>query len=420
MRTHLRRFIGCDGGSYAIIAAIILPMLAGVAGGAVDFYIYNDQQKQLQNVADSATLAAAREALLQGWSQDTAEAVVDGFITANLKSFGAGSVVYTSKVEVDEAERRVSVTIDQDHYGYFIAGYFRGSPQIQVNAVAQASGSTNICVIGLDRDASSAIELREEAQLSSPNCAVYSNATDTKGLRSREDARLTANLACSAGGYEGASKNFNKEPLTDCPVMTDPLAARQPPKLKPCAPKLLTDLLGIVPLIHLKPDWTYCGGLTIKGNTQVVFLPGVHAFKDGPLIVRDNAKVDGLGGVGLYFTGKNAYFEFTTNANVDLQAPDSGPMAGLLVYQDRKSEVQNFKITSDFTRNLIGTIYLPMGNLVVDANNEVAQDSAYTALVVRQLILRRSPNLVLNTDYGDTTAPVPDGLGPSSDLRLVR
>ena len=114
-----------------------------------------------------------------------------------------------------------------------------------------------------------------------------------------------------------------------------------------------------LPLIELKPDWTYCGGLKVKGNKKVIFLPGVHVFKDGPFIVDDNATIEGLGGVGLYFTGKNAYFEFKKNAKVDLQAPSSGPMAGLLVFQDRTAAHQNFKITSDFTRNLIGTIYLP-------------------------------------------------------------
>lgn len=421
LKSLFQCWIGCERGNFALLGALTLPVLLGLAGAVIDFTKYNDHQKQLQNVADSAALAAAREAALEGWSQETAQAVVENFIDANLKSTGADSVVYTSKIEVDKTNRRVSVTIDQDHFGYFVAGYFRHSPQISVNAVAQSSGSTNICVIGLDQTASTAIELRETAELSSPKCAVYSNSTDSKGLRSSDDALLTANLACSAGGYEGASKNFNKQPLTDCPPMADPLAARQPPKLKPCAPKLLTDLLGMVPLIQLKPDWTYCGGLTVKGNTQIIFLPGIHAFKDGPLIVKDNAKVDGLGGVGLYFTGKNAFFEFTKNANVDLKAPDSGPMAGLLMFQDRNSDVQNFKITSDFTRNLIGTIYLPNGNLIVDANNDIAEDSAYTAIVVRQLILGRSPKLVLNTDYDDTTVPVPEGLGPSGgELSLVR
>lgn len=422
LREIFGRFVSCASGNYAVAVAITLPILAGVAGGGIDFYIYSAQQKQLQDVADGAALAATREASLEGWSQETAEAVVDNFIKANLKSVGSGSVVYTDDVDVDETNRRVSVTIDQDHYGYFVAGYFRHSPQIRVTSTAQTSGSTNICVIGLDETASTTIELREEAELSSPNCAVYSNSMHAQGLRSNEDALVTASLACSAGGYEGAIKNFNKPPLTDCPVMADPLASRPPPKVKKCdLLSLVGQILNNVPLIKLQPGTTYCGGLTIRGNSKAIFLPGIHVFKDGPLIVEDNATVSGLGGVGLYFTGDNAYFEFSKNANVDLEAPDHGPMAGILAFQDRNSDVQDFRITSDFTRNLIGTIYLPNGNLIIDAANDVAEDSAYTAIVVRQLILRDSPNLVLNTDYDETTVPVPDGLGPSSgEMRLVQ
>ena len=69
-------------------------------------------------------------------------------------------------------------------------------------------------------------------------------------------------------------------------------------------------------------------------------------------------------------------------------------------------------ITSNKARKLLGTIYLPNGNLIVDANNKVADASAYTAIVVRRLRLSKGPNLVLNTDYDRTLVPVPSGVGP--------
>ena len=42
--------------------------------------------------------------------------------------------------------------------------------------------------------------------------------------------------------------------------------------------------------------------------------------------------------------------------------------------------------------------------------NKLAQDSAYTVIIARQLKLYSGPNLVLNTDYGDTDIPVPSEL----------
>ena len=56
------------------------------------------------------------------------------------------------------------------------------------------------------------------------------------------------------------------------------------------------------------------------------------------------------------------------------------------------------------------TIYLPLGILFVDANAPVADNSAYTALVVRSLQLSEGPKLVLHSDYQSTNIPVPDGL----------
>ena len=43
----------------------------------------------------------------------------------------------------------------------------------------------------------------------------------------------------------------------------------------------------------------------------------------------------------------------------------------------------------------------------------IADRSAYTVLVVKQLHLYSGPNLILNTDYSATDVPVPMGVGPS-------
>ena len=58
----------------------------------------------------------------------------------------------------------------------------------------------------------------------------------------------------------------------------------------------------------------------------------------------------------------------------------------------------------------MGTIYLPLGILFVDANAPVADNSAYTALVARSLQLSEGPKLVLNSDHKSTSIPVPEGL----------
>jgi hypothetical protein len=69
---------------------------------------------------------------------------------------------------------------------------------------------------------------------------------------------------------------------------------------------------------------------------------------------------------------------------------------------------------------LTGTIYLPKGNLLVDPTANVAEKSAYTAIIAKRLVVENGPSLVLNTNYGATKVPVPDGIRSAADVVLAR
>ena len=397
---------------------VILPILAGITGGAMDLYIHNFQVTSLQNAADSAVLAAAREASLKGWNVRTAKAVADNFLSETLAQVGMKQATYSNDVKVDTAKRRVLVTVTQDHYGYFFLGYFKGSPQISVTSVAQASGSTNVCVIGLEKTDPSTVSLIDAAKISATDCAVYSNSVATGGMGSIDYAFLNARLACTAGGYSGAARNFSQNPVTDCPAMSDPLAHRPPPSISAsCKHRNLKIKKTKSPLV-LRPG-VYCGGLTIMQTATVFLTPGIYVIKDGPLVIAQNAVVTGIG-VGFYFTGKKSALDAKGGSILNFSAPKSGPMAGLLMFQDRSSREANFVIKSKRAARLIGTIYLPNGNFVVKTKDKIAEESAYTAIVARRVIVQQSTDLVLNTNYDGTDVPVPDGVGPvGSTLRIV-
>lgn len=403
---RLNDLFACRSGNFALFAAIVAPLLVGLAGAAVDFSSLMAHRSNLQDIADAAALSSAKEAALNGWSANAATAIVEGFLEAH-KNTGFNGIV-KSKVEVNAGLREVKVMLAEDNNPYFVAGYFVGSPQIVVSSTARTNNSSNICVIGLEKSDESTVSLQTNAVISAPKCAVYSNSDSTNGLTATGNSNLVAQLTCSAGGYSGMPKNYNQKlPLTDCPVVTDPLASRPAPTVGGCNEKdaSYSHYIG-----SLQPG-VYCGGLTIKASSEVTLKPGVYVIKDGPLVIESNSVVDAKG-VGFYFTGANASFLFESSSQVDIEAPISGPLAGLVAFQDRDSPEADFVITSNRARKLIGTIYLPNGNLIVAANNKVADGSAYTAIVVRRLHLSKAPNLVLNTNYDATMVPVPEGVGP--------
>jgi Flp pilus assembly protein TadG len=390
----------------AIITGLLTPLLIGVAGGGIDVSSYLAHRTDLQQIADAAALAAANEAALNGWSQDAAVAAVSGFVQQHVGNNLDETVA--SQVAVDSVQKQVQVTLQQDHSPYFVIGYFIGSPQITVSSIALTNNASNICVIGLESSDTATVSLETNAMITAPKCAVYSDSVSTSGLVSTGNANLVAQLSCSAGGYSGSTRNFNfVAPVTDCPAVADPLVARPPPPVGSCREQnaAYSHYIG-----QLQPG-VYCGGLSITASSDVTLRPGVYVIKDGPLIIESSSIVAGKG-VGLFFTGTNASFTFGSSSKVDLEAPTTGPMAGLVAYQNRSCPEIDFVITSNKARKLIGTIYLPNGNLIIDANEKVADGSAYTAIVAKRLRLSKGPNLVLNTDYDQTLVPVPDGIGP--------
>ena len=216
--------------------------------------------------------------------------------------------------------------------------------------------------------------------------------------------------------------NYTPEPKTDCPVMPDPLAARQPPPITSCN---FSDKVVSAATETLQPG-VYCGGLTVTNGAVVTLNPGIFVFKDGPLLVDGAASLKGSG-VSIFMKGANANLTFATASTIHLTASKSGPLSGILIYDDptgtaapeksgKHAKVgkspREHSILSDDARMLLGTIYMPKGRLIIDATKPVADRSAYTVLVVQQLDLYEGPNLVLNTDYRASDVPIPEGVGP--------
>src|SRR5689334_10001775 len=95
---RIPELLGNRSGNIALIAAVLSPVLLGVTGGAIDVASFLSHKQQLQNAADAAALAAAKEAGLSGWSTTSAKAVVESYLDANVRSSADGQ--FTSDVMV--------------------------------------------------------------------------------------------------------------------------------------------------------------------------------------------------------------------------------------------------------------------------------------------------------------------------------
>lgn len=411
---RLVRFGRDETGSVMASFALAVGGMIVAAGVAIDYANASSQRSKLQAVADAAVIAAVREFRLGNASEGNVRQAVIAHARASL---GGGMNDLSVTPVADSKARSVTAKLTAHVPTYLLHYVGRQFTAVSVQASAKLSGGVPVCVLGLDLDANGTIELDKDAELSAPGCAVYSNSKKPDGIKVKDQGLLSAHFICSAGGKIGSKDgSFAPTPKTDCPVLSDPLRSRSLPARGAC---LATGLELKGASVNLAPG-TYCGGLKITDGASVTMMPGTFVFTDGRLEVGDGSTLRGEN-VALHFSGGKAAMKFDPNSSVSLTAPKSGDMAGLLITEERTNpQDQRFEILSNDARTLLGTIYLPQGRLYVAAKKPVGDQSAYTIVVARRFSLSEGPTMVLNTNYGATDIPVPNGVGPTAGGHLTQ
>jgi hypothetical protein len=409
-RGGLRALFAREEGNVALTFSLAFPVLLGAAGLAVDSAAFYDQHARMQTVADAAALAVAKELHIYRDDLTELKAIGEERVEALLAESGIVHRPHTADVGINPTDNLIDVTIAMTAEG-FLPPEIWGENPIRVNAQARAYGQSKLCVLTLHEDTGGALKAASAARLTAPECAVQSNSTNSNGLDVADDSQIVSTIICSSGGVKGSESSFEPAPETDCTPLDDPLSSRPPPALSGCTfNDLVVDTSQTLP-----GDAVFCGGLKVEKGAEVTLSPGIYVISGGKLEVTDDSKLLGEY-VSFYFQDDAATLVFEPNTTIDLGAPKDGAMAGILIYENPASAAdRDFTIKSENAKRLLGTIYLPNGRLMIDTKGDVADESAYTVIVARQLHVKGA-NLVVNADYGATDVPVPDGVGPNSSM----
>lgn len=402
----LRGLLRSTSGNMALTTALALPVLLGFMGIASDFAQFASKQSELQGAADSAALAAARELSLSTSTDLTISSAAQSFAAS-----GTDSPIQTS-VKIDSKKATVAVQVREDWTPFF--AHFLGAniTPVIADATAELIGKGNICVLTLAPSAEGALELDNKGMLTANGCGVYVNSKNSEAITTKNKSQIKADLTCSAGGVSNKG-TITPAAMTDCPPVEDPLSSRAAPAVGACTATSKKIVSGSVTLT----PGVYCGGLEINGTATVTFSEGTYIIKNGAFKIVGSPTVSGTH-VGFYFTGKDAKIDFQGAATINFSGPKDGDMAGLLFFSDRAS-TEDHKISSSKTQTLTGTIYLPNGKLRVDPGAKVAENSAYTAIIAKEIEIDQGPELVLNSDYGGTDVPAPEGIKATARVVLA-
>lgn len=438
-------------GGVAVIFGLSATVLIGLVGGGIDYARVSYRRSQLQNAVDVGTLAGGNTLKLASATVESVKGVTEQAVRDNAHPVPDRPFTLTVTV----AQDKTSVFARAEETVKLAFGAFVGLRTMTVAAQSRANvvGKMRLCMLTLDPSAPGAFNLQKRAEVTADGCSLYSNSTSAMGMVGGDSAMAKAQTICSTGGYSGPRANFAPPPQTSCPSLGDPLKDRSLPTPGSCTPipasansKGDTSKNLVDQSVTLDPG-TYCGGLHVTKKANVTLRSGIYIMKDGPLVVDQKGSLTGTD-VGLFFAGDQAGLLFDKKSTVSLAAPTTGIMAGLLMAEDRTVSspvdpttaiisfigallspltpapsptpqplgltrpLRTYRIISDNARTMLGTIYLPVGRLVIDADKPVADQSAYTVIVAAQLNLYEGPNLYLNANYDATSVPVPKGVGP--------
>jgi hypothetical protein len=382
------------------MAALVFPVLIGSAGLGMDVSLWLAQKRNLQTAVDAAALSAAYEASMGfvDFMEDAArrEALNNGFDPDNANEF---SIIYNNDTGM--------VDVSFSHpANFWLASFFVDDVNIRANASARVSAPDgDFCILSLDENADGAISTSGTANINQPDCGLAANSRSNIALQLNGTSDILIGDVALRGDMDidGGSTFEYTNLLTNMPMVADPYEDLEVPDYTPCAqgqmnrPTRVNDSGTVI----LSPG-TYCGGISITGNNDIEFEPGVYIIDGGSLDVIGDGTLYGEG-VSFVLTnsggteyGRYGSVNISGGRNVYLGAPLPGEeMEGVVFYQDRyapESNSQTNSLTGSSDLVIDGVAYFPSQG-VEFGGNDTTGTATCSKIIAKTVKLSGTPNL---------------------------
>lgn len=381
-------------GSVIIYTALIVPVIVGLSGLAIDVGVWYAEGRQTRTAVDSAARAGALEVLRSDSDPVKIEAAVRQDLSTYGYSAAAGDTVIVRYPPATGphagAGDAVEVIIASPTDRYFSSVFLQTDPNVSARAVAVAD-INDTCIWSLNPSVPSAINISGSAT-ASLGCGVFVNSSNATALNEGGSGCLNSTKIKVVGGYSGDC--LTPQPLTGAAPITDPMASLEGPLYNPADCDNTNYLVNSGETLTLTPG-TYCRRIKVVSDGTLILEPGLYILGDrGILEIGGNATVTG-DGVSFYLTADNSEeLSITGGASIELTAPPDGPLPGILFYHDRNTTDDiTHKITGGSNMDLEGIIYLPSQSLQFAGGSEF---NSSTSLLIADTV-----SLTGNSNIGD-------------------
>ena len=423
------RFCRDTGGAIAILVALLFPMVLGMMGLTVDVGIWYMEKRELQNIADAASLAGGSE-IANGSSLSIVIAAVTA--DANRNNFDPTKDTITINLPPVSGpnagvDGSVEVIITRQMPLFFTTAFFKliGASDRQFNATARAVVNTievdgDFCILGLDETKSKAVNVFGTGT-ATLDCGIAVNSNDDKALSVGGTATLTTTSVQTVGGIDVTGTLNSDSPPVRSGVIADPYEDLEIPTFSGCDAGSIgggnTGTTVNSGSLTLDADdfggtMVLCGGLSVSAGASVFLEPGVYIIDQGDFEVSGGGEIQGEGVTIILTSSGNTdnigKVKITGNGDVELSAPTSAPdgapdYSGVLFYQDRlvSNSSSNSNLFAGGTElNLEGAVYFPSQELNFTGGRD--QGSGCTQLVAKQVSIGGDADLQTNCNSSGT------------------
>jgi hypothetical protein len=398
MASHTCRTRHGEHGQALVLTAVALIALCAVVGLAFDIGYLFDDKRRAQTAADAAALAGAREWRKAGnagvVAAANAGAATNGFTNGQNGTDVVVNIPPTSGYYANNPSFLETI-VTRSRPTLFLGIVNFQSGTVRARAVAGLKESPN-CIYALDPKAKVGLNVSGGSTLNA-QCGIVVNSNSNTALNGNGTGSSVTGAAITVTGkYTGCC--FSPDPRSDIPPEPDPLGDRAAPTFSGCNYND-THVTGTV--TTLGPG-VYCGGIQVSNGGNATLLPGTYVMDGGGFSVSGGSTINGAG-VTIYNTATKAkdYDSVTISGDTtgSLTAPTSGPMEGMLFFQDRTiTSKKTNSISGGANLTLEGALYFPTTDL--NFSGSTAIDS-YTILVAATINI--TGGSTINDSYGDLT-----------------
>lgn len=305
---------------------------------------------------------------------------------------------------------------------YFSAIFLSQAPSVSVRAVAvRGSKPSPGCILTLDPAASNATTFTNNAQVTDPACAVYTNSSNANALLCDNNCSIASDTYTVGGDLVTNHGTLaGKNNATGVPITPDPYASVPVPS-SASLPCTYANAVTIKSNQSINPG-VYCGGINVNANNVLTLNPGTYYIKKF-FNMGGNSVLQATSGVTLVLLDDACLGDGTctrekglgNNITVNLTAPTSGIFAGIAIYaQGVKDTYQEF--SNNAALNIQGAIYAP-GDSINFHNNALFNSNMCAQIVSGRVFFEN--NATMGTDCANAGVNAIVGKNNGKKTKLV-